>query len=147
MPSMSASCEQDPCPNNRVAQPSDSLAIPHLGLRSCWTINPPSEVNIWVLTMTECYTKWVEAIALSRATGLAVVNFIRDNLFCRFEIMKRTLSDNGMPFINSNVRELCEKGVDHIKSTSYYPQGNRQAESTNKTLIRTLSRIVYNEPK
>lgn len=75
---------------------------------------------------------------LKRATGPAVSNFIRD-IICRFGIPKRIRSDNGTPFINSNVRELCEKyGVDHVKSTPYYPQGNGQAEATNKTLMRIL---------
>lgn len=88
-------------------------------------INPPFRGNIWILAATECHTNWVEAIALKRAIGLVVTNFIYDNIFCQFRIPKRILSDNGIPFINSHVRELCEQyGVDHVKSTSYYPQGN-----------------------
>lgn len=75
-------------------------------------------------------------------------NFIRDNIFCRLGIPKRILSDSDTPFINSTVRELCEKyGVDHVKSTPYFPQDNGQAEATNKTLMRILSRMVYDEPK
>lgn len=38
-------------------------------------INPPSLGHIWILAATECYTKWVEAITLKRATGPAVANF------------------------------------------------------------------------
>lgn len=53
-----------------------------------------------------------------------------------------------MPFVNSYIRELCEEyRVDRIKLIAYYPQGNRQAEATNKTLMKILSRIVYDEPK
>lgn len=90
--------------------------------------------------MTECYRKWVEAIALKRATGPVVANFIRSNILCRFGIPKRILSDNSPSFVNSHVKELCKRhGVDHVKSTPYYPQGNGQAEATNKTLLRILS--------
>lgn len=87
-------------------------------------INPSSRGNIRVLAATECYTKWVEAIALKRATGPAVANFVLDSMFCRFGIPKGILCENGTPFINSHVRKLCEQyGFDHVKSTPYYPQG------------------------
>lgn len=36
---------------------------------------------------------------------------------------------------------------DHAKSTPYYPQENRQADTTNKTLLKMLSQTVCNEPK
>lgn len=79
---------------------------------------------------------------------LAVANFIRENVIYRFGIPKRLSSDNGTPFVNFETRHLCEEyGIDHIKSTPYYPQGNGQAEATNKTLLRILSRMVYEEPK
>lgn len=62
-------------------------------------------------------------IALKRASGPAVANFIRDDIFCRFGIPKLILSDNVTPFINSYIRDLCEQyRVDHVKSVPYYPQ-------------------------
>lgn len=58
------------------------------------------------------------------------------------------LSDNGTPFLNSQVQQLCEEyQIDHVKSTPYYPQRNGQVEATNKNLLRILSRMVYEEPK
>ncbi|KAL6176890.1 hypothetical protein ACLB2K_053522 [Fragaria x ananassa] len=38
-------------------------------------------------------------------------------------------------------------GVKHRKSTPYYPQGNGQAEATNKTLLRILSKMVFEYEK
>lgn len=67
-------------------------------------ISPPYQRNIWVLAATECYTKWVEAIALRRATRPVMANSTRDNIFYHFGIPKLILSDNGTPFINSHVR-------------------------------------------
>lgn len=59
--------------------------------------------------------KWVKAVALKLATRLVVANFIQNNIFSRFGIPKRILSDNWTPFINSYVLELCEEyEVDHI---------------------------------
>lgn len=35
----------------------------------------------------------------------------------------------------------------HVKSSPYHPQRNGQAETTNKTPLKILSRMVYKEPK
>ena len=38
---------------------------------------------------------------------------------------------------------MCRKfGITHNFSTKYYPQGNGQAEATNKTILKILKKIV-----
>ena len=45
-------------------------------------------------------------------------------------------------FINNDVRKILEfYQVQHHRSSPYYPQGNRQAEETNKTLIKIISKM------
>ncbi|KAG5552094.1 hypothetical protein RHGRI_010249 [Rhododendron griersonianum] len=106
-------------------------------------IRPASRKNRWILAATEVYTKWVEAVPLKKATGDAVAAFIKENIICRFGIPKVILSDNGTPFINHHVGSLLDEyTVDHRTSSTYYPQGNGQAEATNKTLIRILSKLL-----
>ena len=110
-------------------------------------INPPSKDHIWILTGTKLFTKWVEAIPLCRAIGPAVANFIKESIICRFGIPKVILTDNGTPFVNCYVTTLLLKyKVNHHRSTPYYPRGNGQAEATNKTLLKILSRTVYDFP-
>jgi hypothetical protein len=46
------------------------------GLDLIGPINPASGGYIWILVATEYFTKWVEAIPLRKATGVAVANFI-----------------------------------------------------------------------
>ncbi|CAL8992919.1 unnamed protein product [Prunus brigantina] len=56
----------------------------------------------------------------------------------------KTVTDNGMPFVNKQVSStLSGYGIKHRRSTPYYPQGNGQAEATNKTILRILSKMVY----
>lgn len=66
---------------------------------------------IWIISVTECYTKLVETVvlkrasraavvALKRANGAAIVNFVRDNIICSFDSAKRILSDNSTSFLN-----------------------------------------------
>ena len=108
-------------------------------------ITPTPGGAIWILTATEYYTKWVEAIALRHTTGEAVANFIKENIVCRFGIPRRIISNSGTPLINREVKQLLERyNVMHNTSTPYYPKGNGQVEATNKRLLRILSKMVYN---
>ncbi|XP_026399800.1 uncharacterized protein LOC113295688 [Papaver somniferum] len=105
-------------------------------------INPPSsKQHEYIITATEYFTKWVEAIPLRGTTKATIAAFIKEYIICRFCVPKHIITDNGTPFVNKQVRELPEEfGIKQVFSTVYYPQGNRQAESTNKTLIRIISR-------
>ena len=114
------------------------------GLDLIRPIRPASNRYIWIITATEYFTKWVEAVPLRNATGAVIANFIREYLVCRFGIPYKIVSDNGTPFINKQVHStLVGYGIKDRRSTPYYPQGNGQAKATNKMLIRILSRIVH----
>jgi ribonuclease HI len=118
------------------------------GLDLIGPINPPSDGYIWILAATEYFTKWVEAIPLCKATGAAMANFIREHIITRFGIPHKIISDNGTPFVNKDVQEVLEHyRIKHRQSTPYYPQGNGQAEVTNRMLLRILSKMVFDYGK
>ena len=74
---------------------------------------------------TEYFTKWVETIPLRKATDGAMANFIKKNIIVRFGVPYRIISDNGMPFVNIEVRKMQEfYQVKHHWLSPYYPQGN-----------------------
>ena len=92
---------------------------------------------------TEYFTKWAEAVPLRKATGGVVTNFIKENIIVRFGVPHRIISDNGTPFVNSDVRRLLKfYQVKHHRSSPYYPKGNGQGEATNKTLIKIISKMI-----
>ena len=71
-----------------------------------------------------------------------MANFIKENIIIRFRVPHRIISDNGTPFVNNSVRKMLEfYQVKHHFSSPYYPQGNGQAEATNKTLIKIISKM------
>ena len=71
-----------------------------------------------------------------------MANFIKENIIIRFGVPHKIISDNGTPFVNSDVRKMLEfYQVKHHHSSLYYPQGNGQAKVTNKTLIKIISKI------
>ncbi|CAL8156184.1 unnamed protein product [Prunus armeniaca] len=112
------------------------------GLDLIGTIHPPSDGYIWILTATEYFMKWVEAIPLRKATWVVISNVIREYIVCRFGILYKIVTDTGTSFVNKQVSStLSDYVIKHHCSTPYYPQGNVQAEATNKTILRILSKM------
>ncbi|XP_021810934.1 protein NYNRIN-like [Prunus avium] len=98
------------------------------GLDLIRTIHPPSDGYMWILTATEYFTKWVEAVPLRKAVGAAIANFIREYIVCRFGIPYKIVTNNGTPFVNKQGSStLSGYGVKHRHSTPNYSQGNDQA--------------------
>ena len=81
---------------------------------------------------------------MKKATGAAVTNFIRNHIITRFGIPRRLISDNGTTFINKDMKGLTEAcHIKHGRSTPYYPQGNDQAEATNRVMLKILKKMKY----
>lgn len=80
--------EPNPHSSCGTTQPIHSLAFHKWAFDLVEPINPPSREFNWILVATECYAKWVEEIALKKASALAVANFIRENVIYRFSIPK-----------------------------------------------------------
>ncbi|XP_026396146.1 uncharacterized protein LOC113290777 [Papaver somniferum] len=89
-------------------------------------------------------SKWVEAIPLKDYAGATIAAFIKEHIICRFDAPMIIREDNAKSFVNKDVIELLRQYNTKLhRSTPYYPKGNGQAEATNKTLIRILSRRVH----
>ena len=85
-----------------------------------------------------------KSIPLKNATRVVVTNFIREHIIIRFRIPRRLISDNGIPFINKDMKNLTEAYyIKHGKSTPYYPQGNGQAEATNRVMLKILKKMKH----
>jgi transposase InsO family protein len=67
------------------------------------------------------------------------VNFLQENIFARFGCPKRLVADNAAAFKDKHLVKLCEElGIQLVHSTTYYPQGNGLAESSNKSLVKII---------
>ena len=97
----------------------------------------------YILVCTDYVTKWVEAKALLRATEKSVIEFIYEEIFTRFGIPRKIVTDNGAQFVSKSMKALTEQyGIKHYKSSPYHPQENGQVESTNKVLEAILTKTV-----
>jgi transposase InsO family protein len=110
--------------------------------------NKSSGGHSWILVATDYFTKWVEAIPTRNSTTKVVTNFILNNIIVRFGCPERIVSDNAMCFRSKEYRNFCDKyGITRSTSSPYHPQGNGQAESSNKSLLKILKRILDENKK
>ena len=95
------------------------------------------------LTATDYFTKWIEAIPTKRATNKVIMHFLEENIFSRFGCPKKIVTDNAQAFKSGPMVNFCQKyNVVLSHSTAYYPQGNGLAESSNKSLIRIIKKML-----
>ena len=72
-----------------------------------------------------------------------VVNFIRTHLIYRYGVSRYIITDNGKPFYNRLMTELCKKfGFKQYNSSMYNASANGLVEAFNKTLGSLLKKVV-----
>ncbi|KAL2630757.1 hypothetical protein R1flu_015443 [Riccia fluitans] len=97
----------------------------------------------YLLVATDYKTKWVEAASLPDCTTRSTVEFLYSYILARYGCPEELISDQGSHFVNQAIKCLVDEFfISHKTSTTYYPRGNGQAESTNKILITMLHKVV-----
>lgn len=87
------------------------------------------------------FTKWVEAEPLANIRNADAKRFVWRNIVTRFGVPQVLISDNGLQFDSKAVRRYCcELGITNRYSTPTYPQGNGQAEASNKVIVNGLKK-------
>jgi transposase InsO family protein len=95
--------------------------------------------NVYILTITDQFTRWAEAFALRDATGERIARHVFDFL-CRFGVCKVLHSDQGSNVDGVIVRELCRLlGPTKTRTCGYHPEGNAITERENKVICDMLS--------
>jgi hypothetical protein len=102
----------------------------------------------WVLTATGYFTKWVEAIPTKNANEKVVMDFLEDRIITRFGVPSRIVTDNAKAFCSVKMSAFCFRyGIVLSHASDYYPQGNGQAELSNKNLMTIVKKIVGENKK
>lgn len=112
-------------------------------------INPPSiGQHKWILTATDYFTKWIEAIPTRNATNAVIIKFMLQNIFYRFGTPRKLVIDNAQAFKLVKMHNFCKNyNVILSYSTAYYRQGNRLVESSNKSLVRIIKKLLVDNKK
>jgi hypothetical protein len=118
------------------------------GLDFIGEIHPSlSDHHRWILTATDYFTKWIEAIPIRSVSHKVIIGFIED-IIARFGCPTRIITDNATSFKVEPLVKFCEQfRIALIHSTPYYPQGNGMAESSNKSLIKIIKILLEDNKK
>ncbi|XP_071917221.1 uncharacterized protein [Coffea arabica] len=93
-------------------------------------------------------SKWVEAKATRTNDSKVVAEFVKSNIFVRFGMPRAIVSDRGTHFCNKTIAAIFRRyGVLHKVSTSYHPQTNGQAETSNREIKSILEKMVRPDRK
>ena len=107
-----------------------------------------SKQHKYILTETDYFTKWVEAIPLKVVNTQSITYFIDQFIITRFGLPPALIFDNASYFSGNSMIEFALKiGFKLNYSANYYPQGNGLAESKNKNLIRIIKRTIEQNHK
>ncbi|KAJ9536285.1 hypothetical protein OSB04_un000531 [Centaurea solstitialis] len=129
-----------------VRQPSEPLhsvlvSWPFMrwGMDIVGKLPPAPGQKVYLLVLTDYFSKWIEADAFSQVRDKEVISFIQKNIIYRFGVPAEIMCDNGSQFISDRTRTFCEKrGIKQVTSTPRYPQSNGLAESSNKVIISSI---------
>jgi hypothetical protein len=82
------------------------------------------------------------------ATDKVIMNFLDTNIFVKFDCTRKLITNNAQAFKSKVMIDFCgSHNIALTYSTPYYPQGNGLVESSNKTLIGIIKKLLTENKK
>ena len=103
------------------------------GLDVVGPLTKSSARHLYILAATDYFSKWAEALPLWEIKKENVVHFIKSNIIHGYGIPRCIIMDNGKPFYNKLMYNLCEKFSFKQHKSSMY---NARQMDLQKLLIR-----------
>lgn len=102
-----------------------------------------SSQHKWILTETNYFTKWIESIPSKKCIESMIIEFLLNNIMSKFGCPRNLITNNAQAFKSHKMISFFNKyNIILSHSTAYYPQGNVLAESSNKSLIRIIKKLL-----
>ena len=96
----------------------------------------------FLLTCIDNATRWPEAVPLRSATARVIIASLT-SMFTRYGFPSRLTSDNGSQFTGKVFTNWLKlKGIRHIRTTPYHPQGNSVIERLHRTLKAIIAKTI-----
>ena len=120
-----------------------------LGLDFIDEINPTSSgQHRWILTTTYYFTKWIEVVPARQKIDTVIITFLEENILSRFGFSRRIITNNAQEFKSKKMVKFCEDyNIIFSHSILYYWQGNGLVESSNKSFIRMIKKLLEENKK
>lgn len=101
----------------------------------------------FAISMVDYFSKWPEVAFAPRVDTATIIQFLT-TIFSREGNPKTLISDNGPQFLSAEFADfLKESGIQHLRSSVYYPRANGEVERFNrcvKDCLQTAS--IQGEP-
>jgi hypothetical protein len=83
---------------------------------------PSSTQHRWILTATNYFTKWIEAVPTRQATNTVIIQFLESNILSRFDCPVKIITDNAVAFKSKKMGKSCsDYNITLGHSKTYYP--------------------------
>lgn len=107
---------------------------------------PPTPcANTWIFIVEDIATGWIELFAMKTASAENCAKVLIDEVFLRYGIPRRLISDNGPQFVSAVMQKLtfC-LGITHNLTPVYHPAAN-PVERKNRDLKTQLAILVEDD--
>lgn len=104
---------------------------------------PPSiDEKTWIFIVEDVATRWVELFALEVATAENCGKILLNEIFLRYGIPRRLISDNGPQFVSAVMQQItCCLNIKQGYTPVYHPEAN-PVERRNRDLKTQLAILV-----
>ena len=87
----------------RVEAPFQQWGLDFIG-----EIHPSSSAqHKWILTATDFFTKWIEAIPYRNSNDSVIIKFLETNILSRFGCPRKIITNNVVAFKSKNTVDFC----------------------------------------
>ena len=99
--------------------------------------------NIYVLVVTDHFSKWVEIFAIPDQTASTTARVILNEVIARFGCPYTILSDQGRNYESELFSDLCRLlEIRKTRTTTANPRCNGQTERFNRTLLKMIKSYI-----
>lgn len=96
----------------------------------------PSGHNL--LVIVDYFSRFIEVIVMKQITASLTVQAFHET-FCRFGFPETLKTDNGPQFSGEEMKRFCKQfGIEHRRTTPYWPQANGEVERVNGMIEKHL---------
>ena len=99
--------------------------------------------NVYILTVIDHFTKWIELFPLRNQEATTVAKTLFERVICVHGCPIQILSDQGANFESNLFHELCRlMAIDKVRTSAYKPSTNGNVERWHGTMHSMLAKFV-----
>lgn len=99
--------------------------------------------NKYLLVVSDCFTKWVEAFPLKNFRANTIAEVFVNQVISRYGVPSELHTDQGRNFDSRVFYELSSLlGIKKTRTTPFHPQSNGLVERQHQTIINYLAKFV-----